>query len=137
MVKTFIDFIDYNRFAVMAVILCMVVWIFAIGCSPVVLSPVNPEKAVNAAELETDYQVWLKDNEAMQIKFEAAGNDLKQQAENQAKFQQVLVSLATGQVANFGAFAELLMGTGLIGVIGDNIRKNGVIAGLKRNKAAA
>jgi len=29
---------------------------------------------------------------------------------------------------------QLIFGTGLIGFFADNVRKNGVIAGLKRNK---
>jgi len=134
MIKKITDFIDYNRFAVATTILTLLVWFYAIGCTPLTESPVSPGQAVNAAELETEFAVWQKQNEAMMIRFEAAGRDLQQQAENQAKIQQAIMSIASGQVTNFGALAELLMSGGLIGVIADNIRKNGVIAGLKRNK---
>ncbi len=137
MVKTFIDFIDYNRFAVGSIVLILLVWFYAVGCTPMTESPVSPGRAVNAAELVTEFAVWQKQNEAMVIRFEAAGQDLQQQAEQQAKIQQVIMSIASGQVTNFGALADLLMTGGLLGTIGDNIRKNGVIAGLKRNKAAA
>ena len=69
----------------------------------------------------------------MMIRFEAAGEDLKRQEEAQSEFVQLVTTLATGGVADLPGLIQLLAGGGLLGAIGDNIRKRGLIAGLKRN----
>lgn len=130
------DVIEKNRYTVIMPLVCMALWLCAVGCTPTTLSPVDSTRLVNAAVLETEYQVWVKQNEAVQLRFEASGEDLKRQAEQQEQFKQIITRLATGQVADIGGLAQLLIGGGFAGAFFDNVRKNGVIAGLKRNKKA-
>lgn len=128
------SWIEKNRFTVLLPMIFLIVWIVAAGCTPVTLSPVTPGRYVNAAELQTEYQVWLKENEAVQIRFEAGGEDIRQQEERQTKFLNFLVTLASGNVADLPGLLTLMITSGAGGFLLDNIRKNGVIAGLKRNK---
>ena len=124
--------LEHNRYTVICPVAAAMVWIIAVGCTPLTVSPMDGNRVVNARELDTDYQVWLAANKAMEIKFAAAGKDLAEQAEKQEQFKQTLLALASGSVADWPGLMQLLVSGGLLGVVGDNIRKNGVIGGLKR-----
>lgn len=127
------EWIEYNRFVVIVPIMASIVWIVAVGCTPTVISPFDPGIEVTATELARDYDIWLKQNEATLIAFEAAGKDLERQREAQAEFLRMISTLASGGVADLPGLIQLLAGGSLIGAVGDNIRKRGLIAGLKRN----
>lgn len=133
--ETIWSWIEKNRFTVLFPAVGVILWLVALGCIPVTQSPVNPERVVSATELDQEFLVWQKENEVTAAKFEAAGKDLQQQAENQAKVITVLTKVASGSVADWPGLVQLLLGSGVVGLIADNIRKNGVIGGLKRNKA--
>lgn len=126
------DFIDYNRFTVICPTIAAILWIVAVGCTPVTQSPLDENKMVNARELNVEYQRWLAEQKIIEAKFEAAGQDLEEQAKANEKLTQALVELASGSVADWSGLVQLLVGGGLLGVVGDNIRKNGVIGGLKK-----
>ena len=68
------------------------------------------------------------------LKFDASKADLEKQKAAWGEFQQVLMKLASGGVADWGGLVQLMVGGGLLGALGDNVRKRGLIAGLKRNK---
>ena len=69
----------------------------------------------------------------MAARFEAAGEDITEQKANRNKLKEFILTLASGNVADLpGAITLLLTGGGL-GAITDNIRKRGLISGLKRN----
>jgi hypothetical protein len=132
LLKKIWNVLEHNRFTVVCPIVAALVWMSAVGCTPVTFSPTEPGKVVNARELNTEYQVWLAQNKAMEAKFTAAGEDLKEQAAQQEQFKQLLLTLASGNVADWSGLVQLLVGGGLLGALSDNIRKNGVIGGLKR-----
>ncbi len=132
MFKPILDFLNYNRFTVVCPLVAAVLWLVAVGCTPVTPSPRDEAKMVDARQLNVEYQRWLAEQKVMEAKFEAAGQDLAKQAQANEKLTQALMSLASGSVADWGGLVQLLVGGGLLGVIGDNIRKNGVIGGLKR-----
>jgi hypothetical protein len=127
------SWIEKNRFIVLCPVIAGVVWMVAVGCTPITDSPFNPGKPVTATELEQEYLLWQKQNEIIVAKFEMAGKDLQQQYENQQKFMEVITTLASGSVADWPGLVQLLLGSGVVGLLADNIRKNGVIGGLKRN----
>ena len=124
--------LEHNRYTVICPVAAAMVWIIAVGCTPMTVSPIDGTRAVNARELKTEYDVWLAQNKAMEIKFIAASEDLKAQAQKQEELKQTLLALASGSVADWPGLMQLLVSGGLLGVVGDNIRKNGVIGGLKR-----
>lgn len=126
--------IEHHRYTVICPMIAAVLWIMAIGCTPLTESPLDETKQVNAQQLNIEYQEWLAKQKVMESKFEAAGADLQRQAEANEAFKQTLLTLASGSVADWPGLVQLLVSGGLLGVIGDNIRKNGVIGGLKRNR---
>lgn len=127
------SWIEKNRFTVLCPLIGTILWIVAAGCTPVVQSPFHPERRVTALELEDEYLLWQKENEVMVTKLEMAGKDLQRQLENRARVLDLLVTLANGTVADWPGLVQLLLGSGVVGLLADNIRKNGVIGGLKRN----
>jgi hypothetical protein len=127
--------IEHNRFTIVCPIVAAIIWLTAVGCTPITFSPTEPSKQVNARELNTEYEVWQAQNKVMETKFTAAGKDLEEQAAQQEQFKQFLLTLASGSVADWSGLVQLLLGGGLLGALSDNIRKNGVIGGLtKANK---
>lgn len=118
--------IDHNRFTVVIPIAALAIWLAAVGCTPETLSPLSG-RMVNASQLQVDF-------DTMMASFELAKGDLERQALMQAEFTKAILMLASGSVADLPGLLQLLLGGGLLGFAGDNIRKNGVIGGLKRNK---
>jgi hypothetical protein len=126
--------IEHHRYTVVCPVIAMGLWVAAVGCMPMTQSPVDETKQVNARQLSIEYQGWQAEQKVIEAKFEAAGEDLTEQAEANEVFKQTLLTLASGSVADWSGLVQLLIGGGLLGVIGDNVRKNGVIGGLKRNR---
>lgn len=120
------EWIEHNRMTVIVPAVALILWFAAIGCTPETRSPVSG-RMVNAGELQLDFDMVM-------ASFELARVDLEHQAEMQGKFKEALLALASGSVADWPGLLQLLVGGGLLGFMGDNLRKNGVIGGLKRNK---
>ena len=138
--KTFLNklwnWLEHNRFTVICPTIAIVIWVTAIGCTPETQSPIEPDRMVNARQLAIDYEQWQAEQKVIEAKFEAAGKDIAEQIEANEKFSQFLLTLASGSVADWGGLVQLILAGGFLGVAGDNIRKNGVIGGLKRSVAA-
>jgi hypothetical protein len=126
--------IEHHRYTVVCPILAALLWLAAVGCTPLTFSPLDRTRQVDAQELNIEYEGWLAEQKVIEAKFAAAGADLQRQAEANETFKQTLLKLASGSVADWPGLVQLLVSGGLLGVIGDNIRKNGVIGGLKRNR---
>ena len=127
--------IEHHRFTVVAPVIGGLVWAAAVGCTPMTVSPLDEAKRVDASQLSIEFKSWEAREAIVAAKFEAAGEDLTRQAEANEAFKQTLLTLASGSVADWSGLVQLLVGGGLLGVVGDNIRKNGVIGGLKRNRS--
>jgi len=89
---------------------------------------------VNVQQLDLDFKTWQSQQEIMAAKFEAAGLDLEQQAASNEKIKEMILGLASGGIPDMSGLVKLLVSGGGAGLIIDNIRKGGVIGGLKRNK---
>jgi hypothetical protein len=126
--------IEHHRYTVVTPVIGGLIWVAAVGCTPMTTSPLDEAKLVNASQLSIEFKSWEARQAIVAAKFEAAGEDLTRQAEANEAFKQTLLELASGSVADWSGLVQLLVGGGLLGVVGDNIRKNGVIGGLKRNK---
>ena len=126
--------IEHHRYTVVCPVIAMGLWVAAVGCTPMTASPLDDAKQVDAGQLSIEYQEWLATQKVIEAKFEAAGEDLTEQAEANEVLKQTLLTLASGSVADWSGLMQLLVGGGLLGVLGDNVRKNGVIGGLKRNR---
>ena len=125
--------IDHNRFVVIAPLVGLAIWIAAIGCMAQAESPIRPGVFVNAKELADDFQVWELQQKETMIRFEAAGKSIEEQEAAWSDFREILLQLASGSVADLPGLLTLVLGFSGAGAIADNVRKRGLIAGLKRN----
>ena len=129
--------LNHNRFVIIFPVVAIMLWAYALGCTPLTMSPLDPARMVNVAQLDLDFRTWQSQQEIMAAKFEAAGFDLEQQTEQNEKLKTTLLGLASGGVPDVPGLLKLLIGGGGLGAIVDNIRKGGVIGGLKRNRESA
>lgn len=127
--------IDHNRFVVIGPLIGLSIWAYALSCTPLTESPLNPSRFVNEQQLVVDLKTWQAQQEVMIIKFETAGQDIEQQKENNKKVEAMVLDLASGGIPDMASLVKLMFGGGGLGALADNIRKRGLIAGLKRNKA--
>jgi len=126
--------IDHNKFFVVGAIASVVFFFVAASCTPTTQSPVDPAVMVNAPELESEFLTWQKQQEITLARFDLARVDIEAQEKAWNEIQQAIVTIASGGIADLPGFLQLLFGLGGVGAITDNIRKRGLIAGLKRNK---
>jgi len=127
--------IEKNRWTVIVSVIGLLLWIYAgISCVPVTQSPIRPSVKVTAIELQQDYEIWQANNALTIKKFDWAVSDIEQQKEQWAKTESALMSIASSCVTSWSGLISILMSSGIVGLFADNIRKNGVIGGLKRNK---
>lgn len=126
--------INHNRFVLIGPIIAVMIWAFAVSCTPLTTSPLDPGRLVNMLQLDLDFKTWQSQQEIMAARFEAAGLDLEQQKEGNEKIKEILLGLASGGIPDMSGLVKLVIGGGSLGAIVDNIRKGGVIGGLKRNK---
>ena len=117
--------IEHHRFTVIAPITAVIIWSIAVGCIARIESPLSG-RMVGARELQFDFEQAIR-------MFEFAGEQLKEKQEAIDGFRAFMISLVSGDVADFGAFLTALLSGGFLGILADNIRKNGVIGGLKRS----
>lgn len=127
--------VEKNRWTVIAPIAGIIVWLAAgICCTPQTASPIRPTVLVNAAVLQQDFDEWQATNTLMAKKFEYAVTDIQLQEERWSAVEKGIMAVATGGVTSWSGLLGILTSSGIVGLFADNIRKNGVIGGLKRNK---
>ena len=126
--------LDHNRCVVIIPIMAIMLWAYAVSCTPLTGSPLDPARLVNVQQLELDFKTWQKQQEITAAKFEAAGLDLEQQEERNAKLKETILGLASGGIPDVPGLVKMVVGGGGLGLLVDNVRKGGVIGGLKRNK---
>jgi len=126
--------LNHNRFFVLGPVVGLMLWAYALGCTALTQSPLDISRMVNANQLDIDFKTWQAQQEIMAAKFEIAGKDLVHQDEQNAKLKETILGLASGGIPDVPGLLKLLIGGGGLGAIVDNIRKGGVIGGLKRNK---
>ena len=127
------SYIEKNRWTMICLAIGIGLWLTAASCTPVVQSPTTGQQ-VNAVELANDLDVYMMEHQIILKKFDAAEADIQAQIAQMEKIKEVIMTLASGNVADVSGLVTLLLGSGAVGVVADNFRKNGVIAGLKRNK---
>jgi len=124
------SFIEKHRFTVIAPLICLGLWLVAHGCMPLTIGPLS-QKQVSAVELEQEFAVWQKQQEIVMQQFDFARADIERQKEQWSKFQGLLLTLASGTVADWPGLVQLLLSGGFLGMGLDVIRKNAVLAGVK------
>ena len=127
---------NHNRYVLIFPVVSIMLWAYALGCTPTTISPLDPGRMVNVPQLDLDFKTWQSQQEIMAAKFAVAGQDLEQQKLNNEKIKEQILSLASGGIPDASGLVKLLVGGGGLGAIVDNIRKRGVIAGGKRRDKA-
>lgn len=127
------DLVEKNRFVVCGLLLGIFLTIYQVNCSPRTISPLDDKKVVDARGLELELKAWQSQQQLTNAKFELAAADMNDQLANQKKVDELIGKLAENST-NPTSWPGLLLSGGAIGAIIDNIRKRGVISGLKRNK---
>lgn len=128
-----LKWINYNRFVVIGPILGLIIWFSGWSCTPLTESLLNPGRMINESQLVVELKTWKAQQEIFMIKFEAAGEDIAQQKENNKKLEAMVLDLASGGIPDMAGLVKLVFGGLALGAGGDNIRKRGLIAGLKIN----
>lgn len=127
--------IEKNRWTTIIPFIGIVLWfVVSFSCVPTTQSPIGIGLKVNAVELEQDYETWKLTTETTAKRFEFAATDIEKQREQWSKITGLLMKAASGGVTNYSGLLNVVLASGLFGVGADNVRKNGVIGGLKRNK---
>jgi len=128
---------EHNRYLVAGPLVGVLLWSYAVSCTPSTPSPLEPGRLVNTRELDLDFKTWQAQQQLMAAKFEAAGQDLAEQKARADKLQEDIINLATGGIPDVPGLVKLVLGGGGFGAIIDNIRKGGVIGGLKIKRKEA
>ena len=127
--------IEKNRWTTIIPVVGLILWIvLSVSCVIKTASPTRDGALVSAAELELDYHIWIADCNATAEKFEFAATDIERQQAEWNKITSVLMQVASGGVTNYSGLLNIVLASGMLGVGADNVRKNGVISGLKRGK---
>lgn len=126
--------IDHNRFVVTLPIIGILLWFYAISCTPITFDPLISNRRVDARELQQSFEIWQAEQGIIAKKFELAGEDIEYQKEQNKKIEDMIINLASANVADLPGLVTLLIGGGGLGAIVDNVRKRSLISGLKRNK---
>lgn len=129
------DVIEKNRWTTLIPTAGVILWLFvSFSCVPKTDSPVGGGVKVDAKGLQQQYETWIANNEITAKKFQWAAEDIEEQQAKWNKLTAVLMTVASGKVTSWQGLLNILLGSGVLGIGVDNVRKNGVIAGLKRNK---
>jgi len=132
-----LKWVEHNRYLVAGPLVGLLLWGYAVSCTPLTPSPLEPGRLLNTRELDLDFKTWQAQQQLMAAKFESAGQDLAEQKARADKLQEDIINLAAGGVPDVPGLVKLVLGGGGLGAIIDNIRKGGVIGGLKMNKKEA
>jgi len=125
--------LDHNRFTTVFPLVALSLWIWAAGCSPQTASVIRPGQVIDAPGLALELKEWQATVDIQAARFEAAGEDLAAQAARISQAKEAIMKLASGEaVADLPGLVTLLMGGGVLGLLTDNVRKGGVIGGLKK-----
>lgn len=131
MLDKILKFINYNRWLIIGCAFAVIVVFGGIYCTPLTISPLFPTKMVDERGLSVDFKTWQAQSTIMQAKFEAAGEDLAEQKERNSKIEQAIVDVASGKIPDLPSALKVLLASGGLGAFYDNIRKRGLISGLK------
>lgn len=117
-------FIRHNPYLVYAIVVCILLLLWAFGCQPTAKSPLDPSRRVTRSELQIEIDLFLR-------KAEIADAELTQKEQIVSLLVKQAFLLTDGGSINFLSLATSI-GTILgIGSIADNRRKDKVISKTK------
>ena len=126
-------FIDHNRFFVIAFIMSIILLVCQYSCVPQTQSILVSGRMIDDRQLALELKEWQVKNELMIAKFGSAAEDLVLQKQQLDKLSKFIIRIGSGDIPTIPDILKYLVAGGGIGAIVDNVRKRGLIAGLKRN----
>lgn len=119
----------HNSALALAVVVCIGLGVYLVGCDSTVRSPVNPETKVSRVELDAEREHTL-------AKFKFAYADLARQDIFKQKIFEIGLIAAQGGTVNPTGVGITLLGILGIGAIGDNRKKDSIIKTLQKKETA-
>jgi len=117
----------HNQALAVAVVICIALGVYLIGCDSSVTSPINPPKKVTRVQLDAEIELLI-------VNVKLAIEDLnKQDLFKQKLFEIGLVAAQGGTVNPVGAGVTLLGILG-IGAVADNRKKDSIIKTLQKKE---
>ena len=114
----------HNQALAVAVVICIALGVYLIGCDSSVTSPINPPKKVTRVQLDAEIELLI-------VNVKLAIEDLnKQDLFKQKLFEIGLIAAQGGTVNPVGAGVALLGILG-IGAVADNRKKDSIIKTLQ------
>jgi len=118
----------HNQALAVAVVVCLALGVYLIGCESSVTSPINPPNKVNRVQLNAEI-------ERLMVDIDLAVEDLdKQDLFKQKLFEIGLATAQGGTINPIGAGVTLLSILG-IGAVADNRKKDSIIKTLQKKAA--
>ena len=125
MIEKIKEALRHNQGLALAVVICLAMGVYLVGCESSVKSPVRPEVQVTRPELMAEFNLTVQ-------KYDAALAELnKQDLFKQKLFEIGLVAAQGGTVNPVGAGITLLGILG-IGAVADNRKKDSIIKTLQK-----
>jgi len=134
----FKKWLDHNTFLACAIVVCVVLVLYAVGCEPQVASLTDPAVKVNRAELQAELDTEVNKLQArideLQTKAELKNQELDKIAEMQNKLLEIGTVVAQGGTIDPVGAGLSLLGILGIGAVADNRKKDAVIKTLKKQE---
>lgn len=115
----------HNQALTVAVVICIALGIYLIGCESSVTSPINPPKKVTRVQLDAEVERLLVD-------IELAIEDLNKQDLFKQKLFEIGLAAAQGGTINPIGAGVTLLGILGIGAVADNRKKDSIIKTLQK-----
>lgn len=120
MLQKFIDFLNHERYQMIAVLAVLAVCLWVYGCNSRTTSPTDPSKKVTRIQLSSEVDYYL-------AKAEIAYMDLDRQDEIKQKLMDAAAIAAQGGRINVVGLILANLGILGVGATVDNVRKRKVI----------
>lgn len=119
----------HNQSLALAVVVCIGLGIYLVGCDSSVTSPINPPKKVNRVQLDAEVERLIVD-------IDLAIDDLNKQALFKQKLFEIGLAAAQGGTVNPIGAGVTLLGILGIGAVADNRKKDSIIKTLQNKEIA-
>ena len=119
----------HNQALAVAVVACLALGVYLVGCESQVTSPINPPKKVNRVQLNAEI-------ERLVVDIDLATEDLNKQDLFKQKLFEIGLAAAQGGTVNPVGAGVTLLGILGIGAVADNRKKDSIIKTLQKKEIA-
>jgi hypothetical protein len=117
----------HNQALALAVVVCIALGVYLVGCESSVTSPINPPKKVTRVQLDAEVERLIVD-------IDLAIEDLNKQDLFKQKLFEIGLAAAQGGTINPVGAGVTLLGILGLGAVADNRKKDSIIKTLQREE---